>query len=366
MSYCKKLASSVRAPSHDRRRKMRYALQALAMHSHAARTLLLLGATFSLGLACAADPGDPLKTGNGAALAGGSSSSSGSGRSSSGSASSGGGNSGSGTGSGAGSSGTGNSSGSGTGSGGSGSGSSTGSSGGSSGSSGGSGGSDGGPDGSAGGPTCITSPKSAAVYYYTQDKATSTSVQTIQFNLQIANAGFSTVSLSDVTVRYWFTADGNTLSGITFMTYYSSNAGTDITKSIKPTFAAAPPANTTATSDTYLELAFGTGTGSIAALSGGGADVQVAFHGPYSPPAPFNETNDYSFDSTKTTTYHAWTNITAYLKGQLVWGCEPGAGGTVSAGGSSSSSSGGGGDASGASGDAGGGSVGDGGGESGD
>jgi cellulose 1,4-beta-cellobiosidase len=36
----------------------------------------------------------------------------------------------------------------------------------------------------------------------------------------------------------------------------------------------------------------------------------------------FTQTNDYSFDATKTV-YADWTKVTVYYKGALVWGTEP-------------------------------------------
>jgi endoglucanase len=171
---------------------------------------------------------------------------------------------------------------------------------------------------------------------------------TVAFNLTLSNGSFSTVNLSDVTVRYWFTADGNAPSGMTFVSYYSSHAGTAICSPCPPapgivgTFNTAPAANLPA--DAYLELSFAAADGTLGAgLTGDTVAVQAAFHGPgtqYSD--TFNETNDYSFDPTKKTSPGAQTTtITAYVQGQLVWGCEPGAGGSTTAGGGSSSSSGG-------------------------
>jgi len=169
------------------------------------------------------------------------------------------------------------------------------------------------------------------------DKATSTSVQTIAFNVQISAAGFASENLAAVTVRYWFTADGNTLPNLTFTSYGAQGYnGVDISKSLNHAFVAAPPANVTATSDTYLELSFGAAAGMLPPLSGG-AIIQVSFHGPYYPSVPFNEINDYSFDPTKTT-YQLSTRITAYLNGQLAWGCEPQASAASSSGGAVGSS----------------------------
>jgi hypothetical protein len=285
------------------------------MLCRAGRTLAWLVASDCLALACAADPGDPLKTSS--AYVGTGSSSSGGfnpGPSSSSGSSSGGG------------SGVGSSSFGGPGS--SSSGTSA-SSGGSSSSSSSSGAADldSGRDANVG-AGCAATSNSVAVGYYTQDMATSTSIQTIAFNVELSNAGFATIHLSDVTVRYWFSADGNPASGITFKTYYSANANHDITADVMGTFAAASAANLTATSDSYLEVSFNAAAGTLGPLSGGAADIQVALFDPKYQ-FKFNETNDYSFDPTKRPSmYQSSKVITAYVKGQLAWGCEPGAGGT--------------------------------------
>lgn len=318
------------------------------MHRPAVPTVLLLGTTICLGLACAADPGDSLKSTSGAAQSGsgGASGSGSNGASGSGTSSSSGvvgssganGSSSSGTGSGgigSSSSGAGGGLGSSSSSGAAGSSSSgSGSSSGGATSSSGSGVADAGAD--AASSTCITNPRSATASYYTSDSATATAQQQIQFNVQVGNGGFSTITLSDVTLRYWFTNDGNAPATIMFKSYYSQNGNLTITNMVKATFAAAPAANVTPTSDTYLELSFATGTGTIGALGGGGANIQVEFNGAQN--TTFNETNDYSFDATKTKTYQPWTHITAYVKGVLVYGCEPQSTTASSSGGAAGSS----------------------------
>jgi hypothetical protein len=179
---------------------------------------------------------------------------------------------------------------------------------------------------------------SVSVSYCTNNPM-GTSSSSVTFVLGIANGGFSTINLADVTVRYWFSGDGNAPSGMVFTCDYAQNGAT-ITAAVNGTFAAAPMGNVTATSDTYLEVSFTSAAMSLAQITGS-ASVQVRFHGgttqnPYMD--MFTETNDYSFNgANKCSTLVSSTTITAYLKGMLVWGCEPGAGGS----GSSSSSSGG-------------------------
>jgi len=146
-----------------------------------------------------------------------------------------------------------------------------------------------------------------------------------------------------VTVRYWFNADQNPVSTLFFVSYDARNGNAQFNNTamgLTGTFAAAPPANATLTADSYLELSFGTAAGNLTPLGGAPAQIQAAIHGPGSNGYSdvFNETNDYSFTATqRCSMYAASTTITAYLKGVLVSGCEPGSG----TGASTSSSSGG-------------------------
>jgi cellulose binding protein with CBM3 domain len=158
----------------------------------------------------------------------------------------------------------------------------------------------------------------------------------IGFHLKLVNAGLAALNLPDITVRYWFTADGNAASGLVFVCDYASNNNgqATITSDVTGTFLAAPAANVTATSDTYLELSFNAAAGMLASgLTGGGVpvEIQVRFYGNGFSDR-FNESNDYSFDATKTM-FQASSTITAYQNGRLVWGCEPGAAAGSSSGG---------------------------------
>lgn len=165
-----------------------------------------------------------------------------------------------------------------------------------------------------------------------------TASQQMGYTLNLTG-GLSTTNMSDITVRYWFTADDNDVTQLFFVTYYSQVNNVAITNDVTATFAPAPPANVTPTSDSYMELSF---SAAAPALSfGTTANIQVVVHGPggngYSD--KFNETNDYSFNAMDpgTGTYGPNNNITYYVKGVLVGGCEPS--GTGGGGGSSSSSS---------------------------
>ncbi|ADO73774.1 cellulose binding domain-containing protein [Stigmatella aurantiaca] len=69
----------------------------------------------------------------------------------------------------------------------------------------------------------------------------------------------------------------------------------------------------------YVELGFTSGAGSIAAGHDSG-EVHLRFN--KSNWSNFDETNDYSFDATKTA-FTSWDRMTVFRGGVLVWGTEP-------------------------------------------
>jgi hypothetical protein len=86
---------------------------------------------------------------------------------------------------------------------------------------------------------------------------------------------------------------------------------------VKGNFVAVSPARTNA--DYYLEISFTSGAGTLAPGANSG-DIQNRFS--KSDWSNYNETNDYSYNATMTN-YAAWTKVTAYYQGSLVWGTEP-------------------------------------------
>jgi len=133
----------------------------------------------------------------------------------------------------------------------------------------------------------------------------------IEPEFQIVNNGSSSVALSQLTIRYWFTADSSAAlnPGCNYAVSGCSNV-TETTGAVNPPVADA---------DSYLQVGFTSGAGSLAANSTGGKIKLIVQKSDFS---NFNQSNDYSFNASFTT-FTSWQNITLYQNGTLVWGTEP-------------------------------------------
>lgn len=136
----------------------------------------------------------------------------------------------------------------------------------------------------------------------------------IKPEMKLVNTTSSAISLSDVKIRYWFTKDDASAPTIycDFATVNCSN----LTRQV----VTVSPNRTNA--DSYLELGFSSGAGSIA----GGADQTIKVRLQKS--TAYNDNNDYSFDASKTS-YADWSRVTVYRGSTLVWGSEPSGGSTT-------------------------------------
>jgi hypothetical protein len=141
---------------------------------------------------------------------------------------------------------------------------------------------------------------------------TSATTDKIEPEFQIVNNGSSSVALSQLTIRYWFTADSSaTLNpGCNYAVVGCSNV-TETTGALNPPVTDA---------DSYLQVGFTSGAGSLAANSTGGKIKLIVQKSDFS---NFDQTNDYSFNASFTT-FTNWQNVTLYQNGTLVWGTEPG------------------------------------------
>jgi chitodextrinase len=170
---------------------------------------------------------------------------------------------------------------------------------------------------SAARPSAAAASSGLKVQYHTN--GTGASTNTLAPWLSVVNGGASAVDLGTLTLRYWFTADGT--QAVTPYCDWAPIPGACASVSAK--IVKLPAAAATTTADAYLELGFGSAAGSLAAGRSTG-DIQLRLA--KSDWSNFTQTNDWSFDATKTAAVD-WGRVTLYQGGTLIWGTEPG--GTV-------------------------------------
>nr|WP_246027810.1 MULTISPECIES: glycoside hydrolase family 6 protein [Paenibacillus] len=134
----------------------------------------------------------------------------------------------------------------------------------------------------------------------------------IYATFNIKNTGTTAVNLSNLKLRYYLTKDSSS-AALNFWTDWAQIG----TNNVSGTFSSISPAKTNA--DTYLELSFSSAAGSIAA-GGQTGDIQIRIA--KADWTNLDETNDYSFDGTKTA-FADWNKVTLHQNGTLVWGIEP-------------------------------------------
>ena len=128
-------------------------------------------------------------------------------------------------------------------------------------------------------------------------------------HFRILNGSSSSVPLSSLTIRYYFTAEGNPPQ--IFECDYATVGCGNLAGAYAPT--------TGVDADRYVEVSFTAAAGSISA-GGNSGEIQARLHNQdYS---NVNEANDYSFDPTKTS-FADWSKVTLFQSGALVWGTEP-------------------------------------------
>ena len=149
---------------------------------------------------------------------------------------------------------------------------------------------------------------SIKVQFYNQ--ITAATGNQIYTNIKLVNTGSSAITLSNVKIRYYYTIDGSKPQ--TFYCDYTPVGSSNVTG----TFVTMSTAKTGA--DTYLEVGFSSGAGSLSA----GGNVTIQGRIAKNDWSNYTQTDDYSFNSSATT-YVDWAKTTGYVSGALQWGTEP-------------------------------------------
>jgi endoglucanase len=133
---------------------------------------------------------------------------------------------------------------------------------------------------------------------------------TIRSTINIKNTGTVPINLSDIKVRYWFTSDGTQQNS--FICEYAVCGTEKVTGNFSNINNPVPGA------DTYCEITFANDAGKLAP---GGSTGTIPFR--IESMSPYDQTNDYSFDSTMASDLGDNNKITAYVKGVVKYGIEP-------------------------------------------
>ena len=147
---------------------------------------------------------------------------------------------------------------------------------------------------------------------------TAATTNSISPKIKLINQSSSAINLSTVTIRYYYTVDGEKTQNYwcDYAAITSPNH-TAITSNVTGKFVKMGSAATGA--DYYLEIGFASGAGSLA--SGGTVEIQSRFA--KNDWTNYTQTGDYSFNASASD-YVDWTYVTAYVSGILQWGTEPG------------------------------------------
>ncbi|WP_063794001.1 cellulose binding domain-containing protein [Streptomyces graminilatus] len=129
--------------------------------------------------------------------------------------------------------------------------------------------------------------------------------------LEIINTSGRSVNLSDVTLRYYYTAGGGTA--------YGSNCVQTSLGCSSVTLRTAALEDPAPKADHYLQIGF---TAAAGTLKPGGTSQGIGLQLYRVDHRELNQADDLSFDA-KSTTYQPSKLVTAYLDGTHVWGKEP-------------------------------------------
>ena len=151
----------------------------------------------------------------------------------------------------------------------------------------------------------VSASTGAKLQFYNGNR--STSINTLYLYFRLVNTGTDPITLSNATLRYYFNNDGTQSNN--FACDWSTVGSSNITG----TFV------TTSGMERYCEVGFTSGAGTLAP----GASIDVQTRVWKSDWSNFDQSNDYSFNSTASS-HVDWSKVTVYISGTLYWGTYPG------------------------------------------
>ncbi len=137
--------------------------------------------------------------------------------------------------------------------------------------------------------------------------------------LSILNSATTSATLSGLSLRYYYTDEVHMTLQMTINWSHISTTGANADVSVSSSFGTVVPAATNA--DSYVEFTFS--SGSHPALGMGESAVFAwQMQGPDPAHDMYTQTNDYSFDATKTS-LASWDHVVLLQGGTVLWGTVP-------------------------------------------
>jgi mannan endo-1,4-beta-mannosidase len=161
-----------------------------------------------------------------------------------------------------------------------------------------------------------TAPTGLSVQYQVMDPAASSAY--IGATLSILNSSSTSVTVSGLSLRYYYTDDVHMTPQMTINWSHISTSGANTDLSVSDSFAALTPSATGA--DSYIEFTFSSGHGALA--TGESAVFSWQMQGPNPAQDVYTQSNDYSFDASKTSLTN-WDHVVLLQGGSVLWGVVP-------------------------------------------
>ncbi len=156
------------------------------------------------------------------------------------------------------------------------------------------------------------------ILFYNEDR--SVNMNALYLDFIVSNTSGAVIDLSKLKLRYYYTKDF--AAGQSFYCDYSGSYCTPLNTFYRlesnVTAACIAMPNPVSLADTYAEIGFSSGTGTLYT----GDAVEVKGRILNSLWGFYTQTNDYSFNPTAACNTD-WNNVTGYLDGTPVWGIEP-------------------------------------------
>ena len=161
-------------------------------------------------------------------------------------------------------------------------------------------------------PTPSSSPATGGqIKVLYKNMETNATTNTIRPWLKVVNSGSSAIDLSRVTIRYWYTVDGDKAQSA--VSDWAQIGASNVT------FKFVKLSGSVSGADYYLEIGFKSGAGQLQPGKDTG-EIQIRFN--KSDWSNYNQGNDWSWAQSMTS-YGENVKVTAYIDGVLVWGQEP-------------------------------------------